>query len=114
MRSGSQKHNQDGITLEKRLPAAISYVAIKSSHKGSKTLRIAQSWHIYLCESLCFSGFLPAVQDFGRRVWQEKGYMRNCCTTIETKLTKLVHIETGRRTYLIKNKKRAEESPCSY
>jgi hypothetical protein len=32
-----------------------------------------------LRETSCFGVFLPAVQDFGRRVWQEKGYMRNCC-----------------------------------
>jgi hypothetical protein len=50
----------------------------ESSHKGSKDTKNNTNSTFNLRETSCFGVFLPAVQDFGRRVWQEKGYMRNC------------------------------------
>jgi hypothetical protein len=51
----------------------MSHVAVKSSHKGSKDTKNNTKSTLYLRETSCFDVFLPAVQDFGRRVWQEKG-----------------------------------------
>jgi hypothetical protein len=53
--------------------SAISHVAVKSSHKGSKDTKNNTKSTFNLRETSCFGVFLPAVQDFGRRVWQEKG-----------------------------------------
>jgi hypothetical protein len=52
---------------------AISHVAVKSSHKGSKDTKNNTKSTFNLRETSCFGVFLPAVQDFGKRVWQEKG-----------------------------------------
>jgi hypothetical protein len=51
----------------------MSHVAVKSSHKGSKDTKNNTKSTFNLRETSCFGVFLPAVQDFGRRVWQEKG-----------------------------------------
>jgi hypothetical protein len=61
------------------ISSAISHVAVKSSHKGSKGTKSSTKSTLYLRETSSLGVFLPAVQDFGRRVWQEKGQMRNCC-----------------------------------
>jgi hypothetical protein len=66
---------EEGLALFKEgakfiLFTAISHVAVKSSHKGSKDTKRNTKSTLYLRETSCLGVFLPAVQDFGRRVWQ--------------------------------------------